>query len=70
MVRVDLCLRLGYCMGKKYYTFPGANSREIDMSKKQYPGRKFEELTRIMAKLRGKNGCPWDKIQEDRKSVV
>jgi len=65
MVRVDLCLRLGYCMGKKYYTFPGANSREIDMSKKQCPGRKFEELTRIMATLRGKNGCPWDKIQDE-----
>ena len=26
-------------------------------------GKKFEKLTSIMHKLRGENGCPWDKEQ-------
>jgi len=28
-------------------------------------GRKFEELVRILAVLRGKNGCPWDLVQDE-----
>jgi len=35
------------------------------MSKKQGPGHKFEELVRILATLRGNDGCPWDRIQDE-----
>jgi MazG family protein len=28
------------------------------------PGQKFEKLVEIMARLRGPNGCPWDKQQD------
>src|SRR4030095_387019 len=31
-------------------------------------GAKFEQLVEIMARLRGPNGCPWDK-QQDRNSL-
>ena len=31
-------------------------------------GAKFEKLVEIMARLRGPNGCPWDK-QQDRNSL-
>lgn len=35
------------------------------MSKKnsENPGQKFQDLVNIMAKLRGPDGCPWDKEQ-------
>jgi len=29
-------------------------------------GKKFQELVDILAKLRGENGCPWDKDQDER----
>jgi len=33
------------------------------MKKKQDAGKRFSELTGIMARLRGDDGCPWDKEQ-------
>ena len=33
------------------------------MKKKQDAGKRFTELTGIMARLRGDDGCPWDKEQ-------
>ncbi len=33
------------------------------MKKKPDPGKRFTELTGIMARLRGNDGCPWDKEQ-------
>lgn len=32
-------------------------------------GKKFDQLVKIMATLRGDKGCPWDKIQ-DEKSIL
>lgn len=36
------------------------------MEESKLAGREFEELVKILDTLRGKNGCPWDKEQDER----
>lgn len=40
-----------------------ANSGEEE-PRSQNPGELFDELVRVMARLRGKDGCPWDREQD------
>ncbi len=38
-------------------------SQEVDAVNSKLAGEKFAELLETMARLRGENGCPWDKEQ-------
>ncbi len=39
------------------------------MSDAEKAGKEFAKLVRILDVLRGENGCPWDK-EQDEKSII
>jgi uncharacterized protein YabN with tetrapyrrole methylase and pyrophosphatase domain len=40
-----------------------------EMKNAKHAGKRFEQLVEILVSLRGKEGCPWDR-EQDEKSIA